>query len=193
MNPVSEIFSEGREYVVELGSGDGKMLFDLSHNFKRDDYYYIGIELDKVLYQKSIILINNTYSENIKFLNDDFESVVAKLRDQSINTFLLILPHPNYIGIEKEHNWTNFYLQLKKKLKLDGKLILITEYTNELLSPVTSDEFQSWKNWLTSRFNTFGFKINELEEAIPEMYRSTFVKKFSQDSKRIRIILLTLS
>src|ERR687889_838431 len=102
---MKDAFSKNREYIVELGSGDGKMLFDLSCNIATSNYYYVGIEIDRELYNRSLSLIIDYTNNNISFLNDDFEAVISNLPNRTINTFLCILPHPSYIGKEKEYSW----------------------------------------------------------------------------------------
>lgn len=189
---MDDIFSKYREYIIELGSGDGRMLFDLSCNILYADYYYVGIEIDPILYNQSVSLTLDQRNDNISFLNDDFEAVIRNLPNKTINTFLCILPHPNYIGKEKENTWKNLYIDLRDKLKENGKLVLVTEYTNELLSPVMLDEFQEWKKWLITKFTLIGFHLIKLQNTVPLLYTSTYVRKFKQDPERIRIILLEL-
>src|SRR5689334_20606810 len=102
---MNDIFSKDREFIVELGSGDGRMLFDLSCNIIYGDYYYVGIEIDQTLHNQALSLMLNQRNGNISFLNADFEEVIYDLPNRTINTFLWILPHPNYIGKEKEYTW----------------------------------------------------------------------------------------
>ncbi|KAA2280202.1 class I SAM-dependent methyltransferase [Candidatus Nitrosocosmicus agrestis] len=189
---MKDIFLKNREYIVELGSGDGRMLFDLSCTNLTGNYYYVGIEIDHKLHKQSLSLILNKRNDNIYFLNDDFEEVVYNLPDRTINTFLCILPHPNYIGIEREYEWKNLYLTLREKLKQNGKLVLVTEYTNELLSPVLLEEFQTWKKWLLTTFAMLGFHLIKLQDDVPSLYISNYVRKFKQDPDRIKILLLEL-
>lgn len=189
---MNDIFSKDREYIVELGSGDGRMLFDHSCNIKYADYYYVGIEIDPILHDQSLSLTLDQINDNISFLNDDFEAVICDLPNRSINTFLCILPHPNYIGKEKEHAWKNLYINLRDKLKENGKLVLVTEYTNELLSPVVLDDFREWRKWLITKFTMIGFHLIKLQNTVPLLYTSTYVRKFKHDPERIRIILLEL-
>jgi tRNA G46 methylase TrmB len=189
---MKDVFSKNREYIVELGSGDGKMLFDLSCNIDTSNNYYVGIEIDLELYNQSLSLIVDHRKDNISFLNDDFEAVICSLPNRTINTFLCILPHPNYIGKEKEYAWKNFYQTLREKLKQNGKLILVTEYTNELLSPVLSEEFKIWKKWLLTTFALIGFHLIKIEYTVPSLYTSSYVRKFKRDPERIKILLLEL-
>lgn len=187
-----EIFSDNRDFVVELGSGNGKMLYDLACNTTNDFFYYVGIEKEKNLYDQSRALVDKNVN-NISFLNDDFETVIHHIRDQSINTFMFVLPHPDFICNEREFIWKSLYCKIKDKLKQAGRLVLITEYTNELLSPVTSVEYLAWKNWLISTFIELGFKISGLDESVPQSYTSYYVKKFSQDPERIKILTIIFS
>ena len=59
---------------------------------------------------------------------------------------------PNYIDRAKESLWIPFYQDIYKKLKEKGTLTIVTEITNDLLEPVTDNEFRTWKNWLICRF-----------------------------------------
>ena len=81
---------------------------------------------------------------------------------------------------------------IHEKLKENGTLTLVTEVTNDLLEPVSNDEFRSWKTWLASIFVTFGFTLREVFNECPLHYRSHFLEQFRSDQLRIKIITLIL-
>ena len=73
-----------------------------------------------------------------------------------------------------------------------GTLTVVTEGTNDLLEPVSNDEFKSWKTWLASSFVIFGFTLRVIFNEYPLHYRSHFLEQFRADQLRIKIITLIL-
>ena len=45
--------------IVELGCGDGKLLYRLSNKDKNGNTFYLGIEIDPFQYSKSCLLLSN--------------------------------------------------------------------------------------------------------------------------------------
>jgi len=109
-----------------------------------------------------------------------------------VDQFIFVLPPPIYIDRELESQWTLLYQKIYKKLKEKGNLTLVTEVTNDLLEPVSNDEFMSWKTWLTFVFVTLGFTLVEVFNECPLHYRSRFLEQFKADQLRIKIITLIL-
>ena len=58
--------------IVELGSGDGKLLYRLSNKEEETTTFYLGIEIDASQYRKSCLLLPNRKS-NLLFVNSQFE------------------------------------------------------------------------------------------------------------------------
>ena len=179
------------EFIVELGSGNGQTLVDIATRNIEQDLYFIGIESNSSLYQESCSLLTQK-DDNITFVNDDFEYVVSTFDYESISMFISILPHPNYIGKEREVRWKKFYEIMLSKLKGYGQFLLITEYTNELLSEVTVEEYEEWRKWLISTFEAIGFSINVVADHVPPSFLSYYLSQFSSDTDRIKILTLLM-
>lgn len=179
------------EYVFDLGSGNGKMLIDLSSKNNNMDIFYVGVEKDQLLYEESVNRIKAA-SRNILFVNDDIENVISELEDNAVSMFISSLPHPDYIGPEKVSKWKPFYKKMIMKMKDYGQFLLITECTNELLSPVTPGEYMNWKKWLTFTFKEIGFRIVLSLDNPPAELSSHYLEQFKRDTDRIKILTLLL-
>lgn len=177
------------EYVFDLGSGNGKMLIDLSSKNNNMDIFYVGVEKDQLLYEESVNRIKAA-SRNILFVNDDIENVISELEDNAVSMFISSLPHPDYIGPEKVSKWKPFYKKMIMKMKDYGQFLLITECTNELLSPVTPGEYMNWKKWLTFTFKEIGFRIVLSLDNPPAELSSHYLEQFKRDTYRIKILTL---
>ncbi|HEU5119673.1 MAG TPA: hypothetical protein VFT71_01690 [Candidatus Nitrosocosmicus sp.] len=180
-----------KELIVELGSGNGQMLTKLAIKNREQDVFFVGIELDSSLYEQSCALLSNEDS-NICFLNGNFEEIIRGYNNDTIGMFISILPHPNYIGREKEDRWRPFYKMMLNKLKKYGEFLLVTEYTNELLSPVTIEEFEKWKKWITLTFEQIGFNVNVVVDNPPLALSSYYLTQFKCDTDRIKILTLLM-
>ena len=179
------------EIIVELGSGNGQTLVNIATRNIEQDLYFIGIESNSSLYQQSCSLLTQK-DDNITFVNDDFEYVISTFDYESISMFISILPHPNYIGKEREASWKKFYEIMLSKLKGYGQFLLTTEYTNELLSEVTVEEYEEWRKWLISTFEAIGFSINVVADHPPPSFLSYYLSQFSSDTDRIKILTLLM-
>jgi tRNA G46 methylase TrmB len=179
------------DIIIELGSGNGQTLLSIATRNIEHDLYFIGIESNSSLYKQSCSLLTQN-NDNITFVNDDFEYVISTLEDESISMFISILPHPNYIGKEREVRWKRFYQLMLNKLKVYGQFLLITECTNELLSEVTIEEYEEWRKWLISTFEAIGFSINIVADHPPPSFLSYYLSQFSSDTDRIKIITLLM-
>ena len=89
--------------------------------------------------------------------------VIDELPDYSADEILSILPHPKYIDRENEKFWKPLYRTLIHKIKKNGHLLLITEYTDELFSPVLYDEYMNWKEWIIETFTGLGFCVGKYD------------------------------
>jgi tRNA G46 methylase TrmB len=173
--------------VVELGMGDGRLLETLAkHN---SNSLYIGIELDndQCRQAKSRISLSN-----VVIMNSSFEDVVPTLLDESIDQFIAVLPDPAFIDEKREEQWKPFYKAVYSKLKKDGRLRLVTELTDDLLQPVSDDQYSRWADWLKSSFLSLGFTLAGQNEGAPRQYSSRCLQRFRGDQQRIRMITLDL-
>ena len=178
--------------IVELGSGDGKLLYRLSNTEEEITAFYLGIEIDASQYRKSCLLLPNRKS-NLLFVNSQFEMLIDQLPDCSADEILSILPHPKYIDRENKRFWKPIYRTILHKIKKNGHLLLITEFTDELFSPVIYDEYMNWKEWIVETFTDLGFYVGNVIEGVPYNYTSKFIDLFSNDQERIKILTIYLT
>lgn len=182
--------SKYHKVVVELGTGDGQLLEKLVRNQKSTNTCYVGIEIDT----KQIEVARDKLRENnVYLINESFEKALSCFPDYYADEFIFVLPPPSYIDRTKESLWISFYQDIYKKLKEKGTLTIVTEITNDLLEPITDNEFRTWKNWLICRFINLGFMIKESFDDSPVYYRSHYLEQFRGDRSRIKIITLILT
>jgi SAM-dependent methyltransferase len=176
--------------VVELGSGDGRLLSKLASNSFKDSVFFIGIEIDSAEHQRARKQVSNN---NILFINESVEKVVADFPDESVDTFISVLPHPKYIDQCLLNIWLPFYRIVLKKLKKLGHFILVTELTDDLFQPVSNSVFTGWKQWLQMIFSSIGFKIKLLDDGAPPDFSSRYLDQFTADPERIRLVTMILT
>ncbi|WP_415282497.1 hypothetical protein [Candidatus Nitrososphaera sp. FF02] len=169
--------------IVELGSGDGRVLHALAQ--KDPQTVYIGIEVDAGQCRQAKAL---DYLQNLFITQGSFEDLVAKMPNGSIDGFIAVLPDPSYIDEKKEEQWRPFYKIVYAKLKSPGAFRLVTEITDELLQPVGRDEFDRWTVWLLETFRSLGFQVAEVTEGSPEEYSSRCLDQFRGDPERIKML-----
>lgn len=177
--------------ILEIGSGDGQFLIDMATKSKEKDIQYIGIEIDKSAYEKSITF-NELKKYNIFFLNKSIEELINNLSDESIDMIISILPHPDYIDKKNIRYWSILYKEIMVKIKTKGKFLLVTEFIDELLEPVKDIDYNNWKNWIIKAFIDIGFSISKIIDGVPDSFTSLYLQKFKRDPERIRLLTLIL-
>lgn len=177
--------------IVELGCGDGKLLYQLSTKDEDDNTFYLGIEIDGSQYRNYYLELSN-WKHNLLFVNSPFEEIITELEDYSADEILSILPHPKYIDRKNERFWRPIYKTILRKIKKNGHLLLITEFTDELFSPVIYDDYVNWKEWIIETFTDLGFYVSNIIEEVPHNYTSKFIDLFNNDQERIKILTLYL-
>ena len=182
------IISKYEKVIVELGSGDGRLLKKLLEDETSRNILAIGIELDTSQYEKSCGLIEKN---NMHFINNSYEVLLSDFPDESIDNIISVLPSPRYIDSDFQELWIPFYQIVLKKLKETGSLILVTELTDDLFQPVSASDFVAWKYWLESIFFSIGFKIRTID-GVPSNFSSRFLDQFQGDPERIRIVTLIM-
>ena len=106
-----------KKIIIEIGSGDGRLLNNLAEFYDKKKTYLIGIETDKKQYFCSCENIKKSAKNNIEFINEPFENVFLKLDDNSIHTVISVLPHPSYIDKIHQAKWSSIYKTVLKKIK----------------------------------------------------------------------------
>lgn len=184
--------NKGYEHlVIEIGSGDGSLLRNLSLKKEGKKTFFIGIEIDGSSHQKASKYLTQGTS-NLFFINDSFENILKNLNDNSVDKILIVLPHPKYIDLDCQNFWVPIYKIILNKIKSSGTLLLVTEYLDELLQPVENKKFLEWKENLSHIFVAIGFKIIQRMDGIPEGYSSFYLEKFQNDPIRIKIFTIIL-
>jgi hypothetical protein len=118
---------------------------------KKYEHSYVGIENDA----KQIQVARDKLRENnVYLINESFEKVLSFFPDSYADEFIFVLPPPNYIDRAKESLWIPFYQDIYKKLK-ERNSTIVTEIINDLLEPVTHDEF-NMEELLICRFVNLG-------------------------------------
>jgi tRNA G46 methylase TrmB len=180
-----------KKFVIEIGSGDGRLLNNLVDLYDKKSVCFIGTEIDKVQYFNACTLAENSNKENIKFINEPFEKVFLNLNDNSVDTVISVLPHPDYIDKVHQDKWIPIYETVLNKIKDNGYFILVTEITDELLEPISESQYSDWKKWLVQTFSSIGFKIyRSIDDGAPLCFSSHYLDTFKRDPQRIKILTL---
>lgn len=179
---ISEI-PKSRRIVLDLGTGDGRLLGNISYKDKKS--FFIGIEINPDHFRQASSIIK---SQNVKLINGSFEKILPLFKDNSINQVFSILPDPKFIDKNHKHEWENLYKLIYNKLEQLGIFILITEITNELFQPVEDNVLYNEMIWMKNFFEALGYITVECSEGYPEKYATSFLKTFSGDMRRIRIL-----
>jgi hypothetical protein len=179
--------------IMELGCGDGRLLYGLANKDMRSNAFYLGIELDVSQFKKCCCLLLSSKKENLFFVNCSLEDAINELPDYTVDEILSILPHPKYIDRENENYWKPIYRTILCKIKRKGHLLLVTEFTDRLFSPVAYEEYKNWKEWIIATFTGLGYCVGNIIEGAPVNYSSQFLDLFSNDKQRIKILTLYLS
>jgi tRNA G46 methylase TrmB len=180
-----------KKVVIEIGSGDGRLLNGVADLYNKENVLLIGIETDKKQYFKACSLSETLNKKNIEFINEPFEKVFLNLDDRSVDTVISVLPHPDYIDKMHQDRWIPIYKTIFDKIKLKGFFILVTEITDELLQPVSETDYLNWKKWLVETFFSIGFKMfRVIDNGAPLCFSSHYLDTFKNDPQRIKIITL---
>jgi tRNA G46 methylase TrmB len=191
MMPDSKPYHGCDKIIVELGSGDGRLLVTLARLFHKDDNaLLIGIEIDKAQHRNACA---HASMENVQFINDAFENVLAGFSDDTVDTILSIFPHPDYIDKTHQDRWAPIYRAMLSKMKPGAHFVLVTEMIDELLEPVSDADYGIWKGWIVDAFREIGFEISKAIDGVPPYFSSQYLEKFKGDPQRIKIITLIMA
>jgi hypothetical protein len=178
--------AESSKIIVELGTGDGRLLEELAKNDDSESLY-IGIEKDEKKCEYAKLHISH---KNVRIISGAFEDILPRFPNNSLDRVIAVLPSPDFIDYDRYQIWKSFYSIVGLKLKGSGSFQLITEITHHLLQPVTDIEYEKWVNGLLMIFQSIGFEIISKEEGAPSEYSTTCLDYFRSDPKRIRIATL---
>jgi tRNA G46 methylase TrmB len=180
-----------KKVVIEIGSGDGRLLNGVADLYNKENVFLIGIETDTKQYFKACSLSEKLNKKNIEFINEPFEKVFLNLDDLSVDTVISVLPHPDYIDKMHQDRWIPIYKTMFGKIKDNGFFILVTEITDELLQPVSETDYLKWRKWLVETFSSIGFKMfRVMDNKAPLCFSSHYLNTFKNDPQRIKIITL---
>jgi SAM-dependent methyltransferase len=185
--------SKADRIILELGCGDGLLLRKLLEVERTGDTvqnnsiesFYIGIECDSLKYNKARSVVERF--SNVKLLNGSFEVIIHEFSDCSIDKIISVLPDPEFIDIQNQCRWRNFYSVLYRKLVANGSLRIVTELIDDLLQPVTADAYDTWIQEIIEIFRELGFSLIQVLDGSPLEYESECLKRFKQDPQRIRL------
>jgi SAM-dependent methyltransferase len=179
--------------ILELGCGDGLLLRKLLEVERTGDTvqnnsiksFYIGIECDSLKYNQARSVVERF--SNVKLLNGSFEVIIHEFSDCSIDKIISVLPDPEFIDIQNQCRWRNFYSVLYRKLVANGSLRIVTELIDDLLQPVTADAYDTWIQEIIEIFRELGFSLIQVLDGSPLEYESECLNRFKQDPQRIRL------
>jgi SAM-dependent methyltransferase len=185
--------SKADRIILELGCGDGLLLRKLLEVERTGDTvqnnsiesFYIGIECDSLKYNKARSVVERF--SNVKLLNGSFEVIIHEFSDCSIDKIISVLPDPEFIDIQNQCRWRNFYSVLYRKLVANGSLRIVTELIDDLLQPVTAEAYDTWVQEIIEIFGELGFSLIQVLDGSPLEYESECLRRFKQDPQRIRL------
>ena len=190
---IAKLFDKYNKIIIEIGSGDGRLLSNLTKLYDKNKVLFIGIEIDSNQYSNSCNRVDEKENKNLQFINEPFEKALENFYDNSIDTVISVLPHPTYIDKLNQKTWIPIYKTILDKIKVYGYFILVTELIDDLLEPVSASDYILWKKWLIETFSSIGFKIFRIiEGGAPSCFSSHYLDKFMNDSQRIKIISLIM-
>src|SRR6476646_130838 len=106
-----------KKIIIEIGSGDGRLLNNLAEFYDKKKTYLIGIETDKEQYFCSCEKIKKSTTNNIEFINEPFENVFLKLDENTNNKIISIITHTLKINKIKQNKKKSIYKTVLKKIK----------------------------------------------------------------------------
>ncbi|MDR1057071.1 MAG: tRNA (guanosine(46)-N7)-methyltransferase TrmB [Coxiellaceae bacterium] len=138
-----KIFNRIAPLTLEIGFGNGEVIFHLAQQYPRQDF--IGIEVYKPGIIHLLTLLKNHPLDNLKIYHEDTVIILEKcIIDKSIDNIFILFPDP---WPKKRHHkrrliQPNFTELLYQKLKPQGMLNITTDwehYANHINMVLAND------------------------------------------------------
>jgi hypothetical protein len=194
MSPIFPFcYSESQKIIVELGIGNGQLLKKLLEVNKdtrpsainEKTSLYVGIEVNSSEYNKAKLSLQSF--TNVILINGSFEQLINDFPDGSIDEIISILPHPDFMDVEKQDHWQKFYRIMNRKMSTQGRFRLVAELIDDLLQPVSEEIYNIWIHWVINTFEDMGFSLVRIVGGSPAEYESQCLERFNGDPERIRL------
>jgi hypothetical protein len=194
MSPIFPFcYSESQKIIVELGIGNGqllKKLLEVNKNTRPSAInektpLYVGIEVNSSEYNKAKLSLQSF--TNVILINGSFEQLINDFPDGSIDEIISILPHPDFMDVEKQDHWQKFYRIMNRKMSTQGRFRLVAELIDDLLQPVSEEIYNIWIHWVINTFEDMGFSLVRIVGGSPAEYESQCLERFNGDPERIRL------
>lgn len=133
LNPSSpftprQVFPDGREVIVEIGSGMGEATAQIAKAFPEKGF--IAIEVHRPGIGSLILRALQLEVDNLKMINEDCHLVLDLIEDDSVDTFHIFLPDPWPKTKHRKRRLLNdsFASVLSKKLRRSGVIRIATDW-----------------------------------------------------------------
>lgn len=122
-----EEISKLNNFVLEIGSGKGEFLLQMSKKFP--DLYFVGVEKNVTCAGISMKKLVEAEASNAKLLFRDGQEIVKLLSDNSVKTIFLNFsdPWPKKRHYKRRLTSVSFLNEYRRILKDDGVLIFKTD------------------------------------------------------------------
>lgn len=127
---VSNIDDYQNNFYIEIGSGKGKFLIDISRKF--NNYYFLGIEKNVTCSGIIAKKLVDEKIENAKLLNIDVSKFFSLVKDNSVDGIFLNFsdPWPKKRHEKRRLTFISFLNEYYRILKLNKKVYIKTDQLN---------------------------------------------------------------
>lgn len=162
------LFSDSSKLNLEIGFGDGILLFDQSSN--NPDESFIGIEVFETGIANTYSKIIKSNLKNLKLIQGDVAQILSKNKSKKIFDLIIILfpdPWPKSKHKKRRLLKSDFFIDLQSLLKKDGKIIIKTD----------------WQDYAEEIIET----LNKLEHKYDHICESNDLKEFKTKYEKIAL------
>ncbi len=177
----NELFKNTGPLSIEVGSGNGHFLADLSEIHK--DRNYIGIEFLGKRIEKSCRKVKNRQIDNLKYIHGDaFIILKDMIADRSINEIFVNFsdPWPKYRHRKHRFCRKEFIDLLLTKLKNGGHIYWVSDFFPQIVEALSILGLYEKQGFIKNRFGTDVY-LNELDSYLPTLYE----KKWREEGRKI--------